>query len=537
MKKIIHFKLKCQKKKEFLEAERTVLFLLEDFAKVHSSFLSDITKYIKNSISAPNVVFGPFSLAFLLTFSCCCPYEAIIIDLLKKLVMQSLVEVENTQCSFWLKINYTDIYDVYTQFQLFIKSEISSYEKVFKGLINLSLSFLGATSSIFKKNVDITNQIHQLGLFIIVSLVHKQSFITGSVLRKLTDFIISNPTHSQYIECLHKLCKNQRPLIVENNTELLRLFREIPVGITDKVTCAVMPVLKISTYLRDNVIMILRKELMSKDYQLRRSAVLGFVEILCSVRLDDFNVLSQNTNSQDSWPGLFTQIILDRNSVDIHSNVDAENSSDNKSICLEILDVLKICFFQKSEIKQILYRGLLRVTSHHNELCGHVSSLVLVHLSSWCKRCIAKNKKSLKFDKSIFVNKDNQTIVQEPLEELILLAQHVLITSVTSDGNERYCNIDELKKIISQLVNFYCECNTDEIEVNESDSLLDIISNATQYSDVIKQILCVYQAFIVYLVNSWYSPEQDEECSNKILKLFSKYNNIIDAVMVAWFSH
>lgn len=66
------------------------------------------------------------------------------------------------------------------------------------------------------------------------------------------------------IECLHKLCKNQKKEIIENNTELLRLFKEIPVGITDKVTCAVMPVLKVSTYLRDNVIMILRKELMSK---------------------------------------------------------------------------------------------------------------------------------------------------------------------------------------------------------------------------------------------------------------------------------
>lgn len=49
------------------------------------------------------------------------------------------------------------------------------------------------------ENVDITNKIHQLGLFIIVSLVHKRSFITGSVLRKLTDFITSNPTSNQYI--------------------------------------------------------------------------------------------------------------------------------------------------------------------------------------------------------------------------------------------------------------------------------------------------------------------------------------------------
>lgn len=46
-----------------------------------------------------------------------------------------------------------------------------------------------------------------------------------------------------------------------------------------------------------------------REYQLRHCAVLGFVEILCSVRLDNIASLSQNTNSQDSWPGLFTQVI------------------------------------------------------------------------------------------------------------------------------------------------------------------------------------------------------------------------------------
>ncbi|VVC36857.1 Hypothetical protein CINCED_3A015403 [Cinara cedri] len=520
-------------KKELLEAESTVLFLLEDFAKVHSSFINDITKYIKCSINAPNMVLGPFMLAFLLTISCCAPYEAVVIGLVKKLVIQSLEEIENNHRSCWLKMNYTDVYDVYEQFTHFIKSEISGYEKVFKGMVNLGISFLGTTSSVFKKNADITNKLHQLGLFIIVSLVNKRSFITGSVLRKLTDFITSNPVSSQYLECLHKLCKNQKGSVLENNAELLRLFKEIPVGLTDKVTFSVMPVLKVSTYLRDNVIMILRKELMSREYQLRHCAVLGFIEILCSVQLDTFISLSQNTDSQDSWPGLFTQILLDRNSVDIHSAIDSEDSKENnKNICLEILDILKTCFFQKSEIKRTLYRGLIRVTSHNKELCVCINSLVLDHISSWCNRVTVDDKKSLKFEKSIVTDKDNQFIVHEPLDELILLAQHVVITSIPFDSNEEL-NAYELKNILSQLVNFYSECNTDEIKVNESDSLLDIISNVTFYPEVIKQILCVYQALIVYTINSWCNPEQDKECCGKLQKLFFKYNHIIDAIVAS----
>lgn len=529
----LRLEIEGAEKKEFLEAESTVLFLLEDFAKVHSSFVNDITKYIKNSIGAPNMVFGPFMLAFLLTMSCCAPFEANVIDLVKKLVVQSLVEIENTQRSCWLKLNYTDIYDVYTQFQVFIKSEISSYEKIFKGLVNLGLSFLGTTSSVFKKNAEVINTVHQLGLFIIVSLVHKRSFITGSVLRKLTNFITSNPESNQYLECLHKLCKNQKLTVIENNTEILKLFKEIPVGMTDKVTSAVMPVLKTSTFLRDNIIMILRKELISKDYQLRHCAVLGFIEILCSVHLDSFTTLSQNTSSQDSWPGLFTQMVLDRDSVDIHSVVDSEDTSENnKTICLEILDALKTCFYQKSEIKQSLYRGLIRVTSHNNELCVCVNSLLLDHMGSWCNRLVvAENKKSLKFDKSVNLGKDNKAIVHEPLDELILLAQHVLVTSMQFNDNNEHTKIDELKQLLCQLVNFYSECNTDEIKVNENDCLLDIISDTTEHMEVIKQILCVYQAFMVYIVNSWCSSDQDNECCKKLQKLFYKYNHILEAVM------
>jgi len=106
-------------------------------------------------------------------------------------------------------------------------------------------------------------------------------------------------------------------------------------------------------------------------------------------------------------------MVLDRDSVDIHSVVDSEDTSENnKTICLEILDALKTCFYQKSEIKQSLYRGLIRVTSHNNELCVCVNSLLLDHMGSWCNRLIvAENKKSLKFDKSVIIGKDNKAII------------------------------------------------------------------------------------------------------------------------------
>lgn len=69
---------------------------------------------------------------------------------------------------------------------------------------------------------------------------------------------------------------------------------------------------------------------------------------------------------------------------------------------------------------------------------------------------------------------------------------------------------------------------------SETDCLLDIISNVAEHIEIIKQILSVYQALIVYIINSWRSCDQDKECNEKFHKLFSKYNHILDAVMVTF---
>lgn len=62
----------------------------------------------------------------------------------------------------------------------------------------------------------------------------------------------------------------------------------------------------------DELLMCISKfiQIFYRDFQLRHCAVLGFIEMLCSVRLDSITTLSQDTNIQDSWPGLFTQVII-----------------------------------------------------------------------------------------------------------------------------------------------------------------------------------------------------------------------------------
>lgn len=93
-------------------------------------------------------------------------------------------------------------------------------------------------------------------------------------------------------------------------------------------------------------------------------------------------------------------MLLNKKSIDIQGIVNPNNTMDNKSYCLEILNILKTCFLQKSEIKKTLYRGLIRVMSHNSGLCINTNNWILNHMQSWCIR-VTDNKKSLKFNKSI----------------------------------------------------------------------------------------------------------------------------------------
>jgi len=49
------------------------------------------------------------------------------------------------------------------------------------------------------------------------------------------------------------------------------------------------------------------------------------------------------------------------------------------------------------------------------------------------------------------------------LEELILLAQHISTTNIPLENSEECAG--ELQIILGQLVDFYCDCNMDEIKV------------------------------------------------------------------------
>lgn len=43
--------------------------------------------------------------------------------------------------------------------------------------------------------------------------------------------------------------------------------------------------------------------------------------------------------------------------------------------------------------------------------------------------------------------------------------QHVVITNIPFEGDKGSTHVNELKNILNQLINFYGECNTDEIKV------------------------------------------------------------------------
>ncbi|XP_050426204.1 uncharacterized protein LOC126836655 isoform X1 [Adelges cooleyi] len=290
---------------DMFDSECNVLFILEDYSKMNASFVNCVFKYIKMCKRAPDKVLSDFLLAFLLAISNCRTYENDVLKHLKELIIQSYFDDELLNCSFWLKKLFSKN-NCEQKFKCLINNDkILSYKGVINGLIKLALSLLNTKRVVTKNDKEIIEKVHRLGTFILISVLEKKqyTYITTYVLKMLTESSFqSTSTPAQYLECLHVLCKSQYAKLIENNGDLLRLIRGMPLGQTHKVLHATKIVFKSSTIVKNNIMIMLRKELQSKDLLVRCSAVNGLLEILRSV----FN--STNHFIEDNSPGLFTQL-------------------------------------------------------------------------------------------------------------------------------------------------------------------------------------------------------------------------------------
>lgn len=116
----------------------------------------------------------------------------------------------------------------------------------------------------------------------------------------------------------------------------------------------------------------------------------------------------------------------------LKNNYSKDLPHDIKELCLEIINLLKICLRQNAIVKSLFYRGLFKLSVNNSNVECALISILLDHLRSYLNYYKHDGKISLKFDKAIIINRDGPTIVVSMIQVIrtvavVCVCAHIII--------------------------------------------------------------------------------------------------------------
>ncbi|XP_014248674.1 Fanconi anemia group I protein [Cimex lectularius] len=505
--------------KDVNDSQAMVLYHIEQAAKRSLNCITELIKNAKTCVPCSEVMFDPFTLSVLLIISNISHLETQVMDVMKNMVVKLLIEEQKRFESDWLRKILNTFCNVEGVIIKLIKSGTCEIEAVLRGLVSLSMVLLKTAT----KGDKVSQAVSRFGRMIAVNIFIKHSPVARTLLSSISTNIMSSPLIIQFTDCLGELCDNSPLLVLEHVdvlNHLLEALPSFPQSTACRILYSLISLLRVSSKLRDNLTLILRKSLFLHDIGARRVAVSGFLQLLKRLKISGMHSLSQNSFQAYTCPSVFTQTV-----IDVHTqpaNNFQENNGNNEGLCLEIINILKRCFSQQLAIKVTLYTGLNRVIIKNSELCLPVIEVFLEHLGEYFETSNDKIP-PLNFDKAISVT-DTEVVIKEPLGHLVFLMQQIIVTSdsmITAiEGDYEFsANRTKLCKIMDLLVGGFSKCELTHLEIEDDTAGLE----RKLKEEKLCQFVNVYQALIAYIICKWDVNKTSEDVK-KLMALFRAYS-------------
>lgn len=151
---------------------------------------------------------------------------------------------------------------------------------------------------------------------------------------------------------------------------------DIPGNIAEIIIDAIMPLIRISPAIRDNLILMLRKALWCRKVDTRQMAVTGFLKLLKSLKVSNLAAFSQSEKSLSSQRSLITQLTAE-------CRRESSSRVNNEALCLEVLDILRHCLMQQPEVRIQFYDCLYEAVCKNSELQIPVLDLLWNHFNHY----------------------------------------------------------------------------------------------------------------------------------------------------------
>ncbi|XP_049278878.1 Fanconi anemia group I protein [Anopheles funestus] len=367
---------------EIREAEETILFHLSNVIEFRVDETQTVAMF-KPFQNNPEVLLTPFLVGALLAMSkinrqpdttdvVASPIMAFLIKLI------AISEKEREMCtqSAWCRgrIEPSVIARIDQLFSTLTENSQEGKEVVTPGLINFAFALLLA-----KKQ----QKLHGIAINFFQLFIKRRFIFGNGIIAKIKKYLFADLEETQFNTCLTTLSLTNA-LTVSECTNTIQFIMDYLLLINGthamRFMAFIFPLLRISHTIRDRYIEVLRKAMYNGEISTRIMGVFGFCSLLKQLK---------NNNSRrsimGSGAGNYTQLTISGMSLLSQA---AYGSANNPNVhfdmlTLEIMGILRKCFTQTLEVREMLYEALGRAVEFNTQLLPHVLQFIDWHFESF----------------------------------------------------------------------------------------------------------------------------------------------------------
>ncbi|XP_006152850.1 Fanconi anemia group I protein [Tupaia chinensis] len=522
---------------ELRHVEGTVILHIVFAIKLDCELGRELLKHLKarqQGDSSNNLC--PFSIALLLSVTRIQRFEEQVFDLLKSSVMKSFKDLQLLQGSKFLQNLVPQRSCVSTMILDVVKNSVHSWDHVTQGLVEFGFILMdsygpkkildGKTMETSSGPSRMPNQ-HacKLGADILLETFKIHEMIRQEILEQVLNRVVTRTSSpiSHFLDLLSNIIIYS-PLVLQSCsskvTETFDYLSFLPLATVQGLLKAVQPLLKVSMSMRDSLILVLRKAMFASQLDARKSAVAGFLLLL-----KNFKVLGSLASSQCSQSIGVSQVY-----VDVHSRY---NSVANETFCLEIMDSLKRCLSQQSDVRLMLYEGFYDVLRRNSQLASSIMQTLLLQLKQFYEPK-SDILPPLKLE-ACFLTQGDQVSLQEPLDHLLCCIQHCLAwykskVKPLQQGDEEEEEegfYQELDDILESITNRMIKSELEDFELDKSADFSQNTGIGIKNNICASLVMSICEVLIEYNFSiSNFSKNKFEE----VLSLFMCYKKLSDVL-------
>ena len=360
----------------YQRSECIVIFHLVHAIKMGHPIGREIVKLLRSSSQLPDVIFAnPFNMFIGLAVTSIKNHHTVAVECIKTATCKNIQLQLKRDESAWFRQTVPFATDPKILFGHLIEQSTTfgGWDMIGAGLIEVAMCLLDSSCSLSTMKPKVSKISCTLGNEIVKLVNKRRSASILPVLRELTRRILSSKGAIQYTNCLRTTIKDGLTVIMEEPpvfmNELLDHFGALGINGSKRVLVSLMPLIKHgSPSLRNATILTLRKSLFAPNLETRRIAVAGVLQLLKYFRITSAMPITQMIMSQSS--SCLSQAVV---------NVHQGGTTNNETLCLELMGVLKRGLSQQAAVRMSLYQGLHDVVGRNPELCVGVLDMLYSH--------------------------------------------------------------------------------------------------------------------------------------------------------------